>query len=326
MRSKVLLGVAVVAVFLCSYAGKMMVAGRGLQGDTAGQPAAGGAVPRGSFSRIVSLAPSITETLFALGLGEKVVGVTQFCDYPPEAIKIPKIGGYYDPNYEAIVVLHPDLVLLLDEHQEAKKNLSSTGLRVFPVNHRTISGIVDSIDTIGTLCGREKQAIALLSDIQARVARIKRKTADLPHPPAPSPSVERGKRPHVLLSIGRSMGSGSKDACIAGKEGFYDAMIEIAGGENVYSGTAVRFPLISPEGIAKLNPDVIIDLVADIAKVPGGKQALMAEWNELKDVGAVRNGRVCILTGNHLMRPGPRFIQTVEDIAKAIHPEADWEK
>ena len=120
------------------------------------------------------------------------------------------------------------------------------------------------------------------------------------------------------------MSGGSKDACIAGKEGFYDAMIEIAGGENVYSGTAVRFPLISPEGITKLNPDVIIDLVADPGKLPGGTRGLLDEWNELKDVNAVKNGRVCILTGSHLMRPGPRFIQTIEDIAKAIHPEAEW--
>jgi len=312
VRSRIILGVAIAAVFFASYAGKMLLAGRNTHADAAGQTAGGGTIPRGSFSRIVSLAPSITETLFALGLGDRLVGVTQFCDYPPQARQLPKIGGYYDPNYEAIIVQRPDLVVLLDEHQDARKNLTSTGLHVFSVNHRTIAGIIDSIDTIGTLCCREKQAISLLTDIQARIARIKQKT--------PSHS----GRPRVLLSIGKSMASGSKDACVAGKEGFYDAMIEIAGGENVYTGSTVRFPLISPEGITKLNPDVIIDLVADPEKLPGGTQALVNEWNELRDVNAVKNGRVCILTGGHLMRPGPRFIQTVEDIAKAIHPEAEF--
>ena len=315
MRGRIILLVAVGALCVGGFAVTMLLNGRGSPdaGASSNKIGSGGIAP-GSYSRIVSLAPSITELLFALGLGGNVVGRTEYCDYPPEAKSIPAVGGYLDPNYEAIVKLKPDLVLLLEEHQEARKNLTACKLQVFSVDHRTIIGIMDSIDTIGTLCGRGQQAIKIMSDIQARTGAIRKKTEPLP-------------RRRVMVSIGRSVGVGSpKDVCIAGKEGFYDAMIDIAGGQNVYQGSAVKFPIVSGEGIVKMNPEVIIDLVDNLDKIQGGKDALLKDWSQFGDVDAVRNGRVCVLTGSHLMRPGPRFILIVEDLAKVIHPEVDWAK
>ena len=261
-------------------------------------------------SGIISLAPSITETLFALGLGQNVTGVTQYCDFPPEAAKREKIGGFYDPNYEAILLLRPELVLSLVEADDTNRNLAGAGLRVLAVNHKTIDGILESVGTIGKACGAGQRAAEMQADMKARIERVKLKSRGLPSL-------------RVMVCIGNMDGSSSRrELRIAGKEGFYDAMLETAGCTNAYTGSAVRYPTLTTEGIVALNPQAIIDIVDDVSEVPGGTDAIMSEWNRLQHVDAVKNGRVRVLTANYLMRPGPRVVQTLEDIAKALHPEA----
>lgn len=298
MRKSLVLAIAAMAILVASYVGTKMVPPQA--------PAAAGC------QRIVSLAPSITETLFALGLGDRVVGVTRFCTYPPEAAAKPRVGGYLDPSYEAIVALKPDLVVTLEEHQDARNSLEAAGLQLLAVNHKTIDGIRQSIDTIGRQCGCEFAAEALGADIHARMKRVQEKTAGL-------------GRPRVVISIGRSMGTGGlKDATIAGKEGFYDTMLDIAGAVNAYDGP-VRFPVISAEGLLTLKPDVIIDIVAGTGEAPPDADAALRDWQALKGMQAGEGARVVIFTADYALSPGPRFIRTIEDIARAVHPEADWD-
>jgi len=294
--------VGIVMIFALSSAGKSA-----LRRGTARH----GSARQGSG--IVSLAPSITETLFALGLGAKVTGVTQYCDFPPEAARCEKIGGFYDPNYEAILLLRPELVVSLVEAGETNRNLTGAGLRVLEVNHQTIDGILESLGAIGKVCGAQQRAGELLAAMNARIERVKRKSA--------------GRRCwRVIVSIGNNDGSSSrKEVRIAGKDDFYDAMLAAAGCTNVYQGGAVRYPTVTTEGMISLDPEVIIDIVDDVSRFPGGCDEILAEWLKLQHVDAVKNGRVHVLAGNHLMRPGPRVAQTLEDIAKALHPEADWE-
>jgi len=267
----------------------------------------------GSYSRIVSLSPSTTETLFELGLGDRVVGVTRFCRYPPEAQQKTEVGGYLDPNYEAIAALEPDLVILLPEYEKVIGYLEELGLEYLVVHNRTVGEIIGTVDLIGAACGAEKQARGLAARIQARIDQIAQATAHL-------------ARRAVIVSIGRSMGAGTlKEVYLAGKNTFYDELVTLAGGKNVYEGSEVSYPLVSAEGLLHLNPEIILELVPDLAERGLRREMVLRDWQSVGQIDAVRNGRVCVLSGDYVSIPGPRIILLLEDMARAIHPEVDWE-
>jgi iron complex transport system substrate-binding protein len=268
--------------------------------------------PGGAYRRIVSLAPSITENLYVLGMMDRVVGVTRYCDYPPEALEKAKVGGYYDPNYEAILALEPDLIIMLAEDEAPRKHLAELGFNIVVVNHKSIEGILRSIETIGDACGAAQKAKAVTGDLRARMKRLQEKTAGLPHP-------------RVMISVWRNMGSGAlEDVNISGKEGFYDEMIERLGGVNVYSGR-VPFPIVSDEGILRMNPDVIIDIVPDLKARGWNPETIAGEWKSVVQVNAVRNHRVYVFGEDYVAVPGPRFILIMEEMARAMYPELDWD-
>lgn len=292
-----------ILVFVGTLAVELLAAGK------TGNDSAVGA--RG-YHRIISLAPSITETLFALGLGDRVMGVTRYCRYPPEALTKANVGGYYDPNCEEIVRLKPDLVVMLAEHEVPRKLFESLRVNVLTVDNTTISGIVGSIVKIGTICGVEQNAIKIVEDIENRLDRIKHRTTGLP-------------RPRVMISLGRGMGSGSlADIYIAGRNTFYGEMVIFSGGVNAYNGTTVTFPQVSNEGIYQLNPQIIIDMVSDLDKIKTSEEKILAEWNSVANVDAVRNKRVYLFEQDYSVIPGPRFISILEQMARVIHPEIQW--
>jgi len=262
-------------------------------------------------TRIVSLAPSVTEILFMLGLGDKVVGVTRYCTYPSEARSKPKVGGYYDPNYEAVRALTPDLVIMLPEHEEPRQNLGRLGLNTLVVDHRNIAGILDSITVIGQVCGKEQGAEEAVRDLRARMEHIQKITSGLP-------------RKRVLVCIGRDMGSEKiGDIYITGRNGFYNSLILLAGGLNAYDGNAA-YPIVSKEGIICINPEVIIDMVPDLEGRDRDMRAVLNEWKSMTAVDAVRNNHVYVFGQDYTVIPGPRFIRVLEEMARVIHPEADW--
>ncbi len=261
--------------------------------------------------RIVSMAPSITETLFALGLGDRVVGVTRYCKYPAGARQKAKVGGYLDPNFEAIVALRPDLVVILADSGPARRTFDKLRLPTLVVCHKSIDGILDSISTIGRTCGAEKKDEEIVADIRSRMQRVRRKTADLP-------------RHSVLIAIDRMLDRRRlEDIYFVGRDGQLDRMIELAGGRNAYRA-AVRFPVISTEGILQINPQVIIDVVPELKAAEIGKEAILADWRQVAEVDAVKHGRVYVLADDRASIPGPGFIRTVEHLARLIHPEVDW--
>ncbi len=265
--------------------------------------------------RIVSLAPSITEILFALNLGPQVVGDTKFCDYPPAAENKSKIGGYYDVNYEAIVALEPDVVILLEEHSKARRHLKKLDINTLQVNNQTVNGILDTITTIGKRCDRTQKAKELVTNLRRRMKNIREKTAGR-------------RKPKALVCIGRNMGTqGLKDVYVAGRDGFYSRLVQLAGGKNAYSGTKVAFPKISQEGLLTLNPEVILDMAADLKESDNVTKAdVVREWQKLEEIKAVKNDRVHVLTADYVTVPGPRFIHLLEKMARALHPEAGWKK
>jgi len=264
--------------------------------------------------RIVSMAPSITETLYALGLGDKVVGVTRFCKYPPQAESKKKVGGYYDPNFEAIVALKPDLIVMLEEHEQALTGFAKLNLETLVVSHQTIDGIIESFRQIGRVCGRGPEGRRLAREYQNRMEKIRTITRDLP-------------RLRVLMALDRTFGTGHlADVYIVGPDNYFDRIIELAGGQNVYREQGVRYPVVSPEGILRLNPDVIIDLVPPGMAGQLDRKTIMADWKELGEVNAVKNGRVLVFDQDYACVPGPRFIKLAEDLARVLHPEAAWDE
>ncbi len=303
------LAALVIGGFVASFAARSFVARP--SASSASGPAASDSTA--ASERIVSLAPSITEALFAIGLGERVVGVTRYCDYPPEAVAKPKVGGYSDPSYEAVAALEPDLVVMLVEHEKVRACLAELDIRTLAVDHRDVSGILGSIELMGRTCGAEADAKAMVSAIRARMDRVERKTARL-------------ARPRTMISVGRSMGSGTlKDVFIAGPGTFYDEIITLAGGTNAYQGRIVQYPTISTEGILELNPEVIVDLIPNLEKKGLDEGTVLKEWHSARAADAVKNGRVHVLGEDYVARPGPRFILILEQVARAVHPELDWD-
>jgi iron complex transport system substrate-binding protein len=262
--------------------------------------------------RIVSMAPSVTETLYSLGLSDRLVGVSRYCKYPPAVQSLPKVGGFLDPNFEAIVGLRPELVILLVEHERTLPGFQKLGLDTTVVCHKNIEGIIDSLRTIAKICRVEERGRKLAADIQTRLDRIHAKTADI-------------KRPRVMIAIDRIQGSGGLvDVYIAGADGFFDKMIGLAGGENVYKQGIASFPVVSTEGVMRMNPDVIIDLVSGMDLEQYQPEKNLADWQGLNNVEAVKQHRIYAFNRDYATVPGPRFIRFVEDMARLLHPEIDW--
>lgn len=257
------------------------------------------------YHRIVSLAPSITEILFATGLGDSVVGVTRFCNFPPKAQSLPKVGGYFDPNYEAILRLDPDLVIMLAEHQKAREYFRRINRNVLVVSHQTTDGVLKSIMQIGHVCQAQEEAGKLVDGIEAVISEVQNQ-------------VDYTSPPSILITVGHNYGSGKLDQVyIAGRDGFYDSLVKLAGGINAYRGV-IRFPVVSGEGILELDPDIIIDLVPELGKNGLTKENVIRDWQSLGDLQAVRNERVYVTGEAYAVIPGPRFVLILKELAQII--------
>jgi iron complex transport system substrate-binding protein len=264
-----------------------------------------GAPPRAGALRIISLAPSITETLFEMGLGDRIVGVTRYCLYPLEARTKPQIGGYYDPNFEAVAASRPDLVITLAEHADARSELGKLGLSTLTVDHTTVEGILSSVLQIGRACGCSEQAAALHERLSSRLRKIAERTSGRP-------------RPSVLISVGRMAGDASTGRItVCGKKGFFEELIVLAGGRNAFERD-IDFPALSAEGILELHPDVIVDLWPDLKEKGLSPEAVRQEWKKIPTLQA----RISVIGESYAMIPGPRIVLLLEDLVRALHPEA----
>lgn len=303
MRQRLILAALVLLVFAGSFLARSLLSGPGR--NRTPRPA--------KYERIVSLAPSITDTLYALGVGDRVVGVTRFCKLPPEAGEKARVGGLLDPNLEALVALQPDLVVMLQANKQSRSALKELGLSSLVVSHKDLEGILDSFTKIGKVLGAEAKAAEMVADIQRRIARVEQKTARL-------------HRPRVLISVDRDLGSGRlQGVTVAAADGYFDRIIAIAGGQNACPDAAAPFPQVSREGILWMEPEVIIDVSPPLSETKLDRETILKDWQQVADVEAVRSGRVYVLADDFASVPGPRFILLVEKLARLLHPEVDWE-
>ncbi len=257
-------------------------------------------------ARAVCLSPGLTETMFALGLGDRVVGVTRFCLYPDAAQDRLSVGGFLDPNYEAVVALRPDMVLVTPYQQELAVDLQRLGMTVHAVSQDSLADIRDSYHHIAALCGNDTRADVLVAELDTTISRLVEARHDK-------------SRPRVLMTTGRDVRSNALDEIYAvGRGTFLDELLTLAGGENIAPGGALEYPALSGESILRLDPDIIIELVADQEEEAGLRATALGAWRALPRLRATRDNRVYVLFGAHLTVPGPRVTQTLEALARCL--------
>lgn len=288
------------------YAGLVCLFLLAIPAHRALEGARGSSVTPKDPKRIVSLAPSVTETLYALGLGPRVVGVTEFCAYPPEAANLPRVAGFGFLHAEALVRLRPDLAALPTDKTAQKNQIEQLGIPTLSLDTRSLPGFLESVKSLGAATGHEAQADALRTAFRQALLAAQQRAA--------------GKiRPRVLFAVMHSsMGTNAVTEINAiGRDGFFNELIEAAGGVNAYQG-GLAFPRLSRESIMFLNPDVII------ASVHGGEdpEAIQRGWESLGKVTAVREGRLHLLTDAADTVPGPRSVRTLVRLSQALHPDA----
>ncbi len=259
---------------------------------------------------IVSTSPSITEMLYALGLGDRVVGVTTYCHYPPEAMKKPKIGDYLHPNLETIVALRPDLVIAETTGVKRPERLSSLHLNVLDVDDGSVAGIYDSIAKIGAAAGVPERARALDARIRAALDAVRLKTA--------------GRPVRVMFVLGRTPGR-LEDIVVAGRGSYLDELLRIAGGANIFGESASPYPKVTLEEVLARNPEVIIDM-GEMSQTIGvtaqDRQRVVELWGRYPSLEAVRRGRVFAVASDIFVVPGPRVVDAAREFARMLHPEA----
>lgn len=248
--------------------------------------------------RIISAMPSLTEMLFALDLGNRVVGVTNNCNYPPEAKKKEKIGGFF-LNLEKVVSLKPDLIIMLEDAQKRDiEKFKNYGLPVYTINPRKVDEVMDSLIKLGEVTGKKRKAKILVADMKRRIAAIKQKDIEM---------MTVLRRPRVLVVVG------SNPLIVVGGGTFIDDIIKYAGGLNIAREAKAAYPQFSFEKLMQENPDYII--------VPEGviKSAEIQEDSRWQRLAAVKNNRILFIDADILSRPGPRVVEAIEEIAKFIH-------
>lgn len=263
-------------------------------------------------ARIVSTAPSITEILFALGLGDRVVGVSTYCRFPLEAVKLPKVGTFLSPDAEVIAGLRPDLVVVHEISTGIDRKLASLRIPFIVVDRGTLASVFSSIRQIATAAGAPARADALVADIERRLDAVRRAGSAAPHP-------------RVLFIIGRSPGMLS-DLVAVGPGSYINELIEIAGGRNVLAIKGQpEYPRISMETVLRLDPDVIVDTV-DMGETEAERRLRQPInerlWSAYGTLTAVRARRLHAAASDALVVPGPRVVDAAEWVATLLRERA----
>jgi iron complex transport system substrate-binding protein len=258
--------------------------------------------------RIVSLVPALTEILFAIGAGPQVIAVSSFDDDPPEVLKLPKVGALLDPDTERILSMRPDLVLTYGSQTDLDKQLGAAGIRTFSYRHGGLADLTPTFHALGKVTGHVEEAARLVASIEARLEAIRSRVAGRP-------------RPRTLLVMGRTPQS-LRQLHASGGIGFLHDVITLAGGANVFSDIKRQAVQASTEMLISRAPDVILDLQYSRVLKPGELEREYKEWQTLPSIPAVKNRRVHIMLGDHLVVPGPRIAAAAEEYARAIHPDA----
>lgn len=264
------------------------------EGDTAERP-----------PRIVSLAPSHTEILFALGAGGDVVAVTVEDDHPPAVAELPRVGGMTSDtlDLERVLAARPTVVIALaHDQQEAVAALRRLEVEVEVIPAESLADLFEAVRRLGAITGREEAAEELAGRLRQRVEAVRRAVAGVPE----------GRRPRVFYEVW------DRPLMTAGPETFVSELIETAGGRNVFADAGTLYPRVSPEAVIRRDPEVILAPDRHGEPVSAGELARRPGWEV---ISAVRRGRVHTVDGDLVSRPGPRLVEALETVARLLHPE-----
>ncbi len=248
--------------------------------------------------KIVCLAPNLCEILFSLDAGNLVVGVSDFCEYPPECKKKPRVGGLIDPNFEAIVKLGSNTAFLVPEQKWIEKRLKVFGIKSYIFKDYSVGDILNTILEIGKIVGKEVRARNIVNSMVKKINFYKAKSRDI--------KIKK----KILLVVGRDIGS-FRNLYVAGKGTFLDEIISLSGGENCYNGK-LKYPQLNIESLYDLNPDVIVELLPDEENLKKEILLRKKDWEKLKGLRAVKNNKIFFTNDTSFVVPGIRFLKAVK--------------
>lgn len=266
---------------------------------------AAGAPPK----RIISLVPNVTEMIYAIGAGSRMVGVSSYDTYPPQVQALPKVGALVDPNVEKILSLRPDLVIVYGSQDDLRQQLARAGIDTFSYRHGGLDAVTATVRDLGAKLGDAAAAGALAARIDAGLDDVRRRVAGR-------------TRPRTLLVFGRER-LALRGIYASGGVGFLHDMLTAAGGDDVFADVKTESVQASTEQIISRRPEVILEVRAVNEAFPtGDREAERRVWDALASVPAVRNHRVVFLFDDRIVVPGPRVVDGTRAVAQALHPEA----
>jgi cobalamin transport system substrate-binding protein len=269
---------------------------------------AGQTPPNRAPQRIISLIPATTEMLFAMGAGNRLVGVGNYDRFPPEVSRLPKVGGLLDPDVERVISLKPDLVIVYATQADLKRQLERAKIPMFDYAHRGLPDILETMRALGERIGMKAGADAAAAKVQQQLDNTRVRVGRLP-------------RPKTLLVFGREQGT-IRRVNASGGLGFLHDVLELAGGSDVLGDLRQQSVDMSTEMILTRAPEAIIELHYGDPLPPDRLEAERRMWNALASVPAVKAGRVHLLVGDEFVVPGPRIAVAADRFARTLHPEA----
>ena len=256
--------------------------------------------------RIICATPGLTEVVFALGAGDRVVGVSDYVVWPPEALSITRIGGWMNPDRERLLMLQPDLILTQGLHEPLRKFAERHGIRFVQIPTDTLDDVLQQFVIVGALLGQAEEGRQVQEKLAGQLEAIESKIAGVP----PQRTVMLFERPEGVL----------RNLTTVGPATFLSSLLELAGGENVFADVVGDYPQISREALLMRAPDVIMEVHGD-ALTATLRDVILRDWQAMPSLPAVQEGRIVFLTGDYAMIPGPRIVETVERMARLLHPE-----
>lgn len=253
--------------------------------------------------RIVTLAPALTEIVFALGKGEWIVGNTKFCDFPREARNTEKVGGILDLNLEKLISLRPNIVLFYPEMSEVVGNLPSS-IKKVELKHRRLQELFHSIQVISEILSAPENGVQLKQKIQISLNEVRRKAGT---------KTDRS----CLIVAGRTR-EDLRQLIIIGNNDFLSEILTISGGKNAYRGN-IPYPSMSMESLVSLNPQVVFEISALFENID--RKKLLRLWAEYPMISAVKNNRIHLISNDSWLRPGPRVGLIAGEMYSLIHAD-----